>query len=208
MGATLEEDRLGTPPASSRSRGAVHKPVKASTRATQAAVSHDEHEERDQGRNDAMDEREVSDDERVELFRDSIQQSVLPDLPMDPGYHYIWLSTANARDPISRRLMMGYELIQIADMPRDWHGASLKTGDYAGCVGINEMVAARIPIRLYTRYMKIAHEEQPLQEEEKLRAATQTIKDGAARHGMRVVEEGDGTADVIQRAGRPAEFPT
>jgi hypothetical protein len=207
MGAQVEEDRLGTPPANSR-RSGVNKAATASRRAPVRVSAQDEHDERDQDRDDVVDERgEMSDDERVELFRDSIMQSVLPDLPTQPGYHNAWLSTANARDPISRRLMMGYELIQVSEMPPDWQGASLKTGDYQGYVGINEMVAARIPTRLYKRYMHVAHEEQPLQEEEKLKAQTQTIKDGAARHGMRIVEEGDGTADVIQRAGRPAEFP-
>ena len=149
---------------------------------------------------------ELSDDDRVNLFRDSIMQSVLPDIPAEPDYHVCWLSTSNARDPITRRLMLGYQLIRADELPRSWRGATLKTGDYAGCVGINEMVAAKIPMRIYQRFMEVAHYEQPLQEEEKLRERVELMKQQAVEAGSRVLE-GDGTAQLVQRA-RPPKFTT
>ena len=209
MGAQAEEERLTEGSAVSKPRANARSaaPKAASARA-ETHAREDATDDREQERHDLMEVRtDLSDDERVELFRDSIMQSVLPDLPTMPGYHNVWLSTSNARDPVARRLMMGYELIRVADLPRDWQGASLKTGEYAGCVGINEMIAARIPDRLYKRYMYEAHERQPLEEEEKLKAAVQGIKNDAARRGMHVVEEGDGTADPVQRAGREPVFP-
>ena len=37
--------------------------------------------------------REVSDDDRVEMFRHQFFQSALPDLPKIDGYHTCWLTT-------------------------------------------------------------------------------------------------------------------
>ena len=41
--------------------------------------------------------REVTEDERVEMFRQSFFQSSLPDLPKLPGWHCCWLTTTNPR---------------------------------------------------------------------------------------------------------------
>jgi hypothetical protein len=44
--------------------------------------------------------RDISDDERVEMFRQQFFQSSLPDLPKIPGWHMCWLTTTNPRDSI------------------------------------------------------------------------------------------------------------
>jgi hypothetical protein len=150
-------------------------------------------------------DREMSEDERLEMFRDSLQQSVLPDLPYMYGYHVCWLTTSNPRDSIQWRIRIGYELIRIEDLP-GWEGVSLKTGDYSGVVGINEMVAARIPISLYNKYMREVHHNMPLSEEEKIRAKTTALKQQLEEVGSHVAEEGDGTASIVQRAGAMPEF--
>jgi len=83
----------------------------------------------------------------------------------------------------------------------------LKTGEYAGCIGINEMVAVKLPLELYERYMYEAHHRQPLEEEEKLEAARQNAEmavAASARHPVSLeVEEG---SDELGRAPEPPSF--
>lgn len=167
-----------------------------------------EREEDDRGLDD---HEEVSDDfgdgtedSLFAMFEESLVQSVLPDLPAMPGFHVCWLTTSNPRDTIQWRMRIGYQLIRAQDFP-DWDGISVKSGDYQGCVGVNEMIAARIPISLYNKYMRHVHEKLPLAEEEKLRAKFRQLKESAARAGSQV-EEGDGTAEIVQRARPMKEF--
>lgn len=145
------------------------------------------------------DDHEMTDDERFEMFAASQFQSVLPDLPPMPGYHTMWLTTTNARDSIPNRMNMGYELIKLEDCP-GWKGVSLQAGEYAGVIAVNEMVAAKISIRLYERYMRWSHHTLPLQEEEKLRTSQQEFMEQAAQSGAPVREIGDGSAQIVQRA--------
>ena len=56
--------------------------------------------------------REVSEDERVEMFRQQFFQSSLPDLPEIPGWHLCWLTTTNPRDSIQQRIRLGYEPVK------------------------------------------------------------------------------------------------
>lgn len=151
------------------------------------------------------DDRRALEDEQFEAFRDSTTQSVLPNLPTMPGYHVCWLTTTNQRDSVAQRLRMGYELIRADDFPaRDWSQATAKTGDYAGIIAVNEMVAARIPLSLYNRYMRHVHHDQPLDEEEKLRSQVDAMQDDMQSRGASIME-GDGTAGLVQRA-KPMVF--
>ena len=54
----------------------------------------------------------ISDDDRVEMFRSQFFQDALPDLPKIPGYHTCWLTTTNPRDSIQMRIRLGYEPIK------------------------------------------------------------------------------------------------
>lgn len=164
----------------------------------EAAEHLDDASERDDV--DALED--MSDDDRFEMFKESIHQSVLPDLPEMPGYHICWLTTSNPRDPISRRLQMGYSLVRASELGGDWGATSVRTGDYAGCVGINELVAAKIPLRLYQRYMREVHHDTPLADEEKLRANVDMMKDRANQMGARL-DEGDGMTGLVNRAPVP-----
>lgn len=124
--------------------------------------------------------RELTDSERVDEFRKTFFQSALPDLPPIEGYHVCWLTTENPRDPIHGRVRLGYEPIKVADMP-GWEHASLKTGEWAGMIGINEMVAFKLPLHLYEAYMREAHHEQPLLEEEALNEARRRAEEEASQ---------------------------
>jgi hypothetical protein len=70
-----------------------------------------------------------------------------------------------------------------------------KTGEYAGCVAVNEMLAAKLPLSLYYRYMQEAHHDAPLREEEKLEETATLMREQAERAGGRLLES-DGMRDV------------
>jgi hypothetical protein len=108
--------------------------------------------------------RELTDRERAEAYKKSFYQSHLPDLPPIRGYHICWLTTTNPRDSIAARMRLGYEPIKTSEIPGFEH-ISVKSGDYIGCVGVNEMLAFKLPLHLYETYMTISHHDQPLEEE-------------------------------------------
>jgi hypothetical protein len=153
-------------------------------------------------RQTAAKERVLSDAERLDEFRKSFFQSVLPDLPPIDGYHVCWLTTTNPRDSIPGRIRLGYEPVKAEDVP-GWEFATLKTGDYAGCIGVNEMIAFKLPMSLYEAYMREAHHNQPLEEEEKLASVMDVIQEqaaAAAKSGSRGIkmEFEEGMAELGQ----------
>ena len=135
-------------------------------------------------RNRAMEDRAVtedrtlSNDERVAMFRQQFFQSALPDLPKIPGWHLCWLTTTNPRDSIQTRIRLGYEPVKPEDVP-GWEYATIKTGDWAGFIGVNEMLAFKLPQELYERFMEEAHHNAPLREEEKLADTARFLEENA-----------------------------
>jgi hypothetical protein len=108
--------------------------------------------------------RELTDRERAEAYKRSFYQSHLPDLPAIKGHHVCWLTTTNPRDSIAARMRLGYEPIKASEIPGFEH-ISMKSGEWIGCIGINEMLAFKLPLHLYETYMGISHHYQPLEEE-------------------------------------------
>ena len=141
--------------------------------------------------------REISDDERVEMFRQQFFQSSLPDLPKIPGWHMCWLTTTNPRDSIQTRIRLGYEPVKPEDVP-GWEYATLKTGDWQGFIGVNEMLAFKLPISLYEKYMREAHHDAPLREEEKL-TDTADFLENQARASKSKLTMGDGNKEIGQQ---------
>jgi hypothetical protein len=152
----------------------------------------------------ATDRHEMSDADRLEMFRNQMFSSALPDLPEIPGYHVCWLTTTNSRDPIHRREMLGYTPVKVEEVPGMEH-ASIKTGEYAGMIGINEMVAYKLPQHLYEGYMQEAHHNQPRDLEERLAETADMMRDQAAGSGTALIE-GDGTAALRESAPRHGIF--
>lgn len=144
----------------------------------------------------ATQNRVVTDEERVEMFRQQFFQSALPDLPKIPGWHTCWLTTTNPRDAIQMRVRLGYEPIRPDEVP-GWEYATLKTGEYAGMIGVNEMLAFKLPDNLYQLYMREAHYDAPNREEGRLAETAEGIADEARRHGGGV-EMGDGMRELGQ----------
>jgi hypothetical protein len=145
--------------------------------------------------------REISDDDRVEMFRHQFFQSALPDLPKIDGYHTCWLTTTNPRDTIQSRARLGYEPVKPEDVP-GWEYATIKTGEYAGFIGVNEMLAFKLPMRLYQMFMEEAHFNAPAREDEKLVAMTEGMRDQVERAGGKLIE-GDGMQDLRYVPERP-----
>lgn len=162
--------------------------------------------DRGEDRTRSADSRVLDDQERLSEFRMSLYQSVLPNLPKIKGYHVIWLTTENKGDSIASRLRLGYVPIKPREVP-GFESLSIKTGDYAGMIGVNEMVAFKLPLHLYQMYMKEAHHDAPLAEEEKLDAAIEAMQEEMSRRAGRgrkyiKVERSGGTEDIVQ--DRPA----
>ena len=161
--------------------------------------------EREAADRDMTQDRELTDDDRLEMFRDSMQQSVLPDLPYFPGYHTFWATTTNPRDSLQRRIMWGYRPIRVEECP-GWDGVgAASVGGVEGVVSVNEMVGMRIPLSLYNKYMNEVHHDRPLSEEEKLRSQLEAQAETARRMGSRL-EVGEGNAALVQRAEPPPRF--
>ena len=128
--------------------------------------------------------REVTDAERVDMLRRTFFQSALPDIPPIEGYHVCWLTTQNPRDPIHGRMRLGYELIKASEIPGFEH-LGLKTGDYPGVIGVNEMIAAKISLSLYDAFMREVHYEAPLREEEAIYSRAMEASEEAGRAARR-----------------------
>tara|TARA_R110002110_G_scaffold132024_8_gene313299 strand:- start:6591 stop:7067 length:477 start_codon:yes stop_codon:yes gene_type:complete len=141
--------------------------------------------------------REVSEDERVEMFRQQFFQSSLPDLPEIPGWHMCWLTTTNPRDAIQQRIRLGYEPVKPEEVP-GWEYATLKGGDWNGFIGVNEMLAFKLPMSLYEKYMMEAHHDAPAREEEKLSDTASFMEQQAKASGGRM-DMGDGTKEIGER---------
>jgi hypothetical protein len=146
----------------------------------------------------ATENRELSDDARVEMFRQQFIQAALPDLPKIPGYHTCWLTTTNPRDSIQARIRLGYEPVKPEDVP-GWEYASIKTGEWQGFIGVNEMLAFKLPISLYKKYMQAVHYDAPNEEEARLLGNTEAMKEQAERSGSSLVE-GDGISAIRDSA--------
>jgi hypothetical protein len=139
-------------------------------------------------------DRELTDGQRLDMLRSQFFQVALPDLPPIPGYHVCWLTTTNPRDPIHGRMRLGYEPIKASDVA-GWEHAGVKSGEWEGCVGVNEMLAFKLPIHLYQMYMQEAHHDAPMREEEKLSSTLDLIREQAERKGARV-EAGNGNEEL------------
>jgi hypothetical protein len=150
---------------------------------------------------EVTEKRELSDDDRVEMFRQQFFQSALPDLPKIDGYHTCWLTTTNPRDTIQARSRLGYEPVKPEDIP-GWEYATIKTGEYAGFIGVNEMLAFKLPMRLYQMFMEEAHFNAPAREDEKLVAMTEGMREQVERAGGKLIE-GDGMQDLRYVPERP-----
>lgn len=161
-------------------------------------------EDRRSQNREVTEQREISEDDRLEMFRSQLFNDALPDLPEIPGYHMCWLTTQNPRDPIHRRMQLGYEPVRPEEVPGMAH-ASIKTGEYAGMIGVNEMIAFKLPMSLYEKFMQEAHHDAPLREEDKLAEVAEMMREQAERAGT-TMYEGDGMSEMRDHNPRRGIF--
>lgn len=124
--------------------------------------------DREESAREITEDREISDSVRLEMIRGT-GQVILPNIPPIPGHHVCWLSTTNTADPIHRRMQLGYTPIKASEVPGFGY-SGLKSGEFEGCVAVNEMIAFKIEHRLYQAYMKELHYHAPNREEEAVNA--------------------------------------
>ncbi len=155
---------------------------------------------------EATEKREISDDERLEMFRMQLFNDVLPDIPPIKGYHICWLTTTNPRDSIQKRMRLGYEPVKPDDVPgAGLEYATLKTGEHAGLIGVNEMVAFKLPDSLYQMYMAEAHYHDPLRQEEGIVSMLDGYQEQADRDGGKIIED-EGFRAMREAAPRLTAF--
>lgn len=147
--------------------------------------------------------RELTDDDRLQMYRNRMSNSSLPDLPKIPGYHVCWLTTTNSRDSIQSRIRQGYEPITAADVP-GLEYTTLKSGEHAGLIGVNEMLAFKLPQSLYEMYMREVHHDEPMRQEVAIKDQAEALRRQASG-GVSDVEMEGGTAQLARRV-EPAGF--
>jgi hypothetical protein len=144
---------------------------------------------------------DLTDEERAAIFFNSSTQSALPGLPEIPGFHTCWLTTQHQNDTIAKRLRLGYKLIRASELGPEWNSMGVNSGEHSGCVMVNEMIAAKLPKRLFNYLMQQAHHYEPLREEEKIKNTIAQRRDELEERGSGIIE-GDAMADLAVR--RPA----
>jgi hypothetical protein len=100
------------------------------------------------------------------------------------------------------RIRLGYEPVKPEEIP-GWEHVAIKTGEWAGFVGVNEMLAFKLPLSLYEKYMTEAHHDAPLREEEKLSDTAEFLQQQARASGSHV-SLGDGMSSLAEE--RSARF--
>lgn len=168
-----------------------HLPMQDSRLKKSTGASREDRHNRDRP---VTENRQLTDKERAEAFRKQHYNTHLPELPPIKGFHIFWATTTNPRDTIHMRKRLGYSEIKASDIPGFEHIA-IKAGEWAGCVGVNEMIAMKLPLHLYEEYMRIAHHEQPLEEERGILEAVMAQQE-QSRGVIGKIDLFDGTAKL------------
>lgn len=111
----------------------------------------------------------VSPETKRRLNLSEFTQEALPTAPPIPGFHTCWLALNSSWDPLHKRLRMGYVPVKAEEAP-ELASFRMKSGEYEGVVGCNEMVLFKIPMDLYAQIMREYHHDAPMREEESLRS--------------------------------------
>ena len=141
-------------------------------------------------------DREQTDADRLEMFQLSHLQAALPDIPPIPGFHVTWLTSTNSKDSLQLRARLGYVPVQAEDV-KGFEFVADKGGVTDGLIRVNEMVAFKLPMRLYNMYMQENHHYAPAREETKLTDTATQVKQQLAAKGSNV-DEGNGVEALRQ----------
>lgn len=147
----------------------------------------------------------MSAEERRRMLRtEGWLHEALPEPPPIPGYHLCWLSTTSQYDPIQKRLRLGYVLVHADELPSFRH-LKMSSGDYDGCVMVNEMILSKIPQEIYQEIMTILHHENPRDEELSIRRRVEeAVETTVDSEGKRILKMEEG----MQELGKARPVPT
>ena len=81
-----------------------------------------------------------------------------------------------------------------------------KGSKYEGMIGVNEMLAFKLPMNLYQMYMREAHYDAPMAEQEKLIANLDLMKGQAVQTSGRSTDEEEGYEEVRNKVAAPEMF--
>lgn len=146
-------------------------------------------------------DREQTDAQRLEMFRAAHAQAALPDIPPIPGFHVVWLTSANSKDSLPMRHRLGYVPVVSEDV-KGFEFVADKGGTTDGLIRVNEMVAYKLPMELYNLYMRENHHYAPAREETKLTDTDSNVKQQLRSKGSDV-DEGDGAEALRLLASIP-----
>jgi hypothetical protein len=149
----------------------------------------------------ATDDRKKDDGERLNRFLDALQESHLPKLPEIPGYHLFWGTTTSQTDTIQNRLRAGYELVTKEDV-KGFEAPTLSSGTFEGYVGVNEMVALKLPQEVFQAAMNKFHHRDPLAHEGRLNAVLDVIRENARQRGIPIRDYNGITEEEFEGRGR------
>lgn len=140
-------------------------PMDRQPRASEDYARADHHRSVDHDRSDRM---EV-DKEFLQMLREGSEYSTLPNPPEIPGYHIKWSSMFNQQTGYRRDITLGYEVVQVSEMPEfyeDIRAAGHEVGgEFDGVVRFKEMILMKIPLQKYNAIMYYYHHELPLEQE-------------------------------------------
>lgn len=129
--------------------------------------------------------RELTDSVRVASRRNESLSNILPEPPQVPGYKLIWLSTTHTADTIPERKRRGYEPVKLEDIP-GYESWSIKSGEWAGYVGVREMLLFKIPVELWAEDMHYVHHEAPMAEEQGIKDEILGMKRDLESQGAKI----------------------
>lgn len=144
-------------------------------------------------------DRDLTDDDRIDILLAMELDTVLPTPPPIPGYHQCWLSEDNRYDTISRRERAGYTPVTPTDLP-DWKcDNGTRSPQEADRFRANEMILYKIPERAYQRYMLTVHHKRPLEEEERLQVQVERLVNTVRSRNGKVLLDGNDRIEPDRR---------
>lgn len=146
-------------------------------------------------------DRELTDRVRASSRRDEFRTNILPDPPEVPGFKLIWLSTTHNGDTIPERMRRGYLPVKVEDVP-GYDSWQIKSGEWAGYVGVREMLLFKIKAEQWAEDMQYLHHDAPMSEEEGIKQDIMGMKNE--------LEDGRSTVSVskgIQQLAAPVRKP-
>lgn len=181
-----------------------HEPLQMSDERSSRAMADEERHD------DAM---ELSAAERDQMLRDDALQNMLPTPPAKPGIHYFYASMlTQGGASITWYRKLGYRPVRYEEMP-GWATATMKSasGEYAGCITVNEMLLMQCNDADYKRYMRILHHDKPNEEAGRVKDMLDAMKNDVGEKNILSVADSpanDGFAEMERQTKfrRPIDF--